>query len=157
MTALAAAWFTTPGWAACIEDRMAVATEPRPTLTVNLADTGGDFETVGAALRRTAIGIRLEDVRVEGTSVTGFRVFVNAPDARFETPIDDPAYVTSFSFFPAPAPGSPAGTFVVDLGPALNRLAAREGMGVDDPVTITLVPVGTEDAQIGLGSLEIVE
>ena len=166
LTALVAAWLAMPSLTACAEDGtvaaddpipLGEAAEPRPTLTLNLADTETGIETVRTALRRTALDIRLVDVTVEGASVTGFRVFFNATDARAETPVDDPAYVASFSFFPAPSVGSPAGTFVIDLEPALTRLAVREDVRLDDLVTLTLVPIGTEDARIGLGSSEIVE
>ena len=158
--ALIAAWTATPGAAACADQSMAgnlvplgEAAEPQPTLTLALGEAAGN-ESVGGP---GTLDVRLADVTVEGSSVTGFRVFVNAPDAGAATPIDDPTYVTSFSFFPAPEEGSAAGSFVVDIGPALTKLAAQGEDRLEAPLTVTLVPIGAEDARIGLGSSELME
>lgn len=153
---VAAMCLATPGLSACAEGDVTSAKEPlpigeaakpRPTLMIDLGETEKD------SLRRASFSVRLAGVMVDGETVTGFHVFVNAPDANADTPVEDPSYVTSFSFFPAPAKGEVAGTFVVNLEPSLARLALRKGMR--DTLTLTLVPIGTEDAAIGLSSSEI--
>ncbi|MEP0210542.1 MAG: hypothetical protein ABJ370_00735 [Paracoccaceae bacterium] len=112
-----------------------------PTLTLDLS----------SPRKGNAAGfdVRLNDVIVEGDGITGFRVFINDPDAEAATSIEDPSYVTSFSFFPDPEPGVPAGTFVVDMDNAISRLL-QNGDELDAELTLTLVPIGASSSRIGL-------
>ncbi|MCB1387278.1 MAG: hypothetical protein KDJ80_15175 [Nitratireductor sp.] len=130
------------------------AAKPQPTLTLDLAASKSG--TVGNALRAGGTDVRLVDVTVEGASVTGFRIFVNKPDASEATPIEEASYAGSVAFFPLPVAGQPSGTFVIDIDPALERMVSKEMVSIDDPLTVTLVPIGAEDARIGLGSSELV-
>lgn len=150
---------TAPSFAECADEHMQLSfdsvsigqsVEPRSTVTLEL----GSNES--SVFSQTDLDVSLTGVMVEGLSVTGFRVFIDAPNADASTPLDDPAYVTSFSFFPTPTEGVPVGTYVIDLEQALARLHERENMSDSDTLTITLVPIGTDDARIGIASSQIV-
>lgn len=133
---------------------------PRPALQLTLTDTptvglNADPLTLGRALLRDALRLRLSDVTVSSEEVTGFRVFLNAPGEVANLTAEDPSFAGSVAFFPIAKPGMPAGSFVLDLDQALDRSLSRNDLRSDAPVTLTLVPIGPADAAIGLGGSEL--
>ncbi|WP_323768841.1 hypothetical protein [Antarctobacter sp.] len=129
----------------------------KAVITLNLTSPEGQVQSVLDALRVPALSVRLKDITVTQGAPEGFRVFVNAKDAGPQTSIDDPAYVASVAFFPQPVVGKSAGSFVVDLTPALDRMAKQDLLAADAPLSLTLVPIGPEDARISVGEPELLK
>lgn len=132
----------------------------RPVLRLTLADAqaeglSADPLTLGGALLRDALRLRLSDVTVSSEAVTGFRIFLNAPRGVADLTAEDPSFAGSVAFFPIAQPGMPAGSFVLDLDQALDRSLSRDDLRSDALVTLTLVPIGPADAAIGLGGSEL--
>jgi hypothetical protein len=80
------------------------------------------------------------------TPAVGVRVFLDAPRVDAATPIDDPHYVGSFTFFDGRggAGAAPAKTaFLLDLGHTLRALGSPERWlrGGDATVTLVAVPL----------------
>ncbi len=75
------------------------------------------------------------------------RVFVNKPDATAETPIDDPHYAGSFSFFndPEHVHQGENPDFLVDLTNAVRRLGGEMDR---DNVDVQLVPVAIPGREV---------
>lgn len=166
---MGAALAAAPVWAGC-DDKAggmtarsamlgeAVAPATRLTLTLATGATEGrgtEPLTLRRALLRDALSLRLVDVTVSDAEVSGFRVFLNAPEGADLTP-KAPSFATSVAFFPTAEPGKSAGTFVIDLAQALEKGLLRDDLRGDAPVQVTLVPIGPEDAEIGLGGSELV-
>ena len=121
-----------------------------------ILDLGGNEEVVRrSTLSSESINLRLCEMVVEGTSVTGFRVFVNNKNAHIGSSIDDPSYLTSFSFFPMPTQDGKVGTFVVGLESTLHTILACDEVTRCKQLTLTIVPIGTDDSRIGFGSSEV--
>lgn len=109
-------------------------------------------------LQSSKVAVRLHNVIVDGAA-TGFRVFLNLPDATPQTPFTHEGYVTSAAFFPlsnAQADGQVVGSFVISLKPALAKLAARGGAIEAELLTITVVPIGDGRAKIGFESSALI-
>ena len=73
------------------------------------------------------------------------RVFLNLPDASAATPISDPHYAGSFSFFLGDHAAHDGGAaklgFIVDVSEALRRLSVAGSLPALDKVDVQLVPV----------------
>jgi hypothetical protein len=70
--------------------------------------------------------------------VTGFRVFVDKPDAKDDTPETDPHYIGAVTFQPAGEDRSPQG-FALDMGPALAQLKERKLLSLIDRLRLTFI------------------
>jgi tyrosinase len=83
------------------------------------------------------------------------RVFVNCPYLSQGTPVNDPHFVGSISFFAAlHSPNMPmASTFSVPLGPALRRLGAA-GKLPRSQIKVQLIPVGPGGVTAPAGTLQ---
>lgn len=100
----------------------------------------------GADARET---LRLTVEGLEAPSVpTVVRVFVNCDYLKADTPINDPHYVGSFTFFEHKGPGGEvhaehAGprTFLLDAAPALRKLKQSDGYSETGPLQVQFVPV----------------
>ncbi len=110
-------------------------------------------------LRGSDITVRLNNMRIADGAATGFRVFLNLPDATPRTPVTHDRYVTSGAFFPLPAGKADSqvvGSFVISLKAALAKLAASPGPIDPMPLTMTVVPIGDQRAKIGFESSVLV-
>ena len=90
------------------------------------------------------------------------RVFVNNASASGATPLDDPSYAGSFSFFSDErhAHGDDGLTYVVDLTDSIRALHRMDRVNTFDAVDIQLVAVPMSDLpqrgdRFNLGSLEL--
>ena len=122
----------------------------RETITLSISDANR-LTTQGSLL------VRLLNLSVIGTNVTGFRVFINKPDASMETSIDDQHYLTSYSFFPVSSSTNGKGTFVIDLPISLlGGMPKNPSTEVSSQINITLVPIGERGSKIGLEDSSLV-
>jgi hypothetical protein len=74
------------------------------------------------------------------------RVFINVPDASVETPLDDPGYVTTISFFGSSdhATAMPAADFSINISRNLARLAAA-GRKTKQVLQLSLLSIDLEN------------
>ena len=81
--------------------------------------------------------------RLEGGKAPGIRVFLNKLDATRSTPVEDPHYVGSFTFFPnSAARDSEHGqAFLLDAAKVIGRLASLKELKVESPLIATLVAI----------------
>jgi hypothetical protein len=137
--------------------------EPAATVVLNLGcglpGTATAESLPSTADASAAYSVRLNDMRIADGSATGFRVFLNLPDATQQTPLTDDHYVTSAAFFPIPSgttDGPPLGSFVISLERTLEKLRL-DGETIDPAkLTLTVVPIGEPQAKIGFESSELV-
>lgn len=122
--------------------------------------TEAALETAGLARQQVYAFIRR--MEPSDSETTQLKVFVNLPDARADTSIENNAnYVTTIGFFgPNTVHGSHdmRPSVAVDLTPALRRLAASGDLSTDD-ISIQLVPVarhaGAVAEPVGVTEVEL--
>ncbi len=87
------------------------------------------------------INLTIERARPVQARGIMLRVFLNNPTANAKTATTDASYVGSISFFPAAGPqtGQP-GDYMLNLAPALRRLAAQKKVDLSGSLEVTLVP-----------------
>lgn len=97
------------------------------------------------------------------------RVFINMPNANAETPIEDPHYAGSFSFFGTQPEGGGGGEdhqhkplFLVNITETLQKLKQRNELNERIPVSVSLVVVPDggrlekQDAELVLEKVEFI-
>jgi len=105
----------------------------RHVTSTTTATTSAPVSTIRLTMEKTR-PVQVRDVML--------RVFLNNPNADRHTPVTDPSYVGSISFFPVIGADSvEPRDYVRTLGPALQRLAARKQLDLNQPLQITFVPV----------------
>ncbi len=130
------------------------------TLVVKLCDPA-ILESIRSSLADSGkklpqVRLRLSDVLIYDPSITAVRIFLNKPNADAQTSTKDESYVDSFTFFPKPELGKPAGTFVIDLDEALTR-ALRDTHPTDAlDLSVSVVPIGdkAQAKSISVGAAE---
>lgn len=90
--------------------------------------------------------IRLSIEGIEVAPDISLRIFLGLPRATAKTPITDPHYAATFTFYAASEPGAPGAarrSFLFDPIRTLKKLAATPGfkIGPTLPVTLVLVPL----------------
>jgi hypothetical protein len=136
---------------------------PKTKIILNLKRGTSGVRTIesplGVLQRQSGIAVRLTNVRVVGSKVYGFRVFLNLPNATLQTPISHDRYVTSRAFSHSPRRSQKiqsVGSFVISIKPALAKAVNAIKGGVQEiPLTITLLPLGDPQARIGFESSEL--
>jgi hypothetical protein len=111
------------------------------TVTVQLPDTAGLAAELAQDEDREAL-LELEFEHVPDPTDFSFLVFVNTPTASPDTPVTDPGFIGTVSFFPAG---------VDHQEPDVVRLPARhaiERINAEGPLSVTLVPVPFPNVQI---------
>lgn len=97
--------------------------------------------------------IEVGELRIAAGERVAVHVFVGQPEATAPAPLDDPAYVGSFSFFPVGG-GEGRQTFAL----ALDRLPSSERerlcSGDPPPITLMLAPV-VQDATADQSQIEV--
>lgn len=104
----------------------------------------GSLRAEGASTADKVLTITFENLTATADSAPVVKVFLGKPDADAKTPVSDPHYVGSTSFFPLPADGPLTATLPV--GRTVARLKAQNpGF---DPATaeVTVVLAPTRDA-----------
>lgn len=95
-------------------------------------------EAFVAGSAEPVLEIQFQDLQAASQAIPGLRVFLGKPDASLDTPLNDPHYVGSISFFP-PGPGDAGGQrFTLPLGETLRKLETRVSPEAAD---VTLIPV----------------
>lgn len=128
-------------------------------------------QIVNSDTARERIFASIEYARLPATSDFTVRVFVNLPDADRRTPITDPHYAGSFTFFGTEPPGAPAATahhrhhtprFLVNLTETVQRLRQRQELRGTTPISLQLVPtpfaqkLEREDTELVLNAIDII-
>jgi hypothetical protein len=129
------------------EPEQATLTNPTP-LTVELPDTSDVTAQLAEDDDREAV-LTLEFEHIAEPPDFGLVVFVNSPAANLDTPLTDPGYLGSIAFF-HPAGGKHEAT-IVQL-PARNAIEQTDTEG---PLSITLVPASSPNAQISPQAIDL--
>lgn len=133
------------------------AVEPSSRVRLDLRESADEAPTIGDLWKQSlaedwSVSIQLEGVEVTGAA-TGFRVFLNEPDADSRTSIDDARYVGSYAFFPLPEGkadvSEEVGGFVVPLKDALIKQGTLNRTDPPDELIVTIVPLGEPDVALG--------
>lgn len=104
-----------------------------------------DFATIVDDNVRDRLFVTVDFASLPRVSDFVVRVFVNLPGASANTPLDDPHFAGSFTFFGTePGPGADMHhhhpRFLVNLTNALQRLRRNNQLAADSPITLQLVP-----------------
>lgn len=144
------------------EETLAKVSNSRPAasaapLTVTIApdaELAGRLRSLTEGGGRTAAPttLRLEvEVGEEPASRVGLRVYVNRPDVSLETPVEDPHYVGSVTFFPQEGAHGRAGghhsggtTFLFDLADTVRELGRSRRFEPAAPVQVQILPVALD-------------
>jgi tyrosinase len=117
---------------------------------------------------RERVFASVEFAQLPPSSDFSVRVFLNLPNANTSTPIEDPHYAGSFTFFGTEAPNAAGGEhkhqpkFLVNLTNTIQRLKGNQELKDATPISLQLVPVPfggkfeREDTQLLLNGIEII-
>ncbi|MEK6288811.1 MAG: tyrosinase family protein [Acidobacteriota bacterium] len=131
----------------------------------------GDFAgIINSDVAKERIFASIEYAQLPASSDFAVRVFINLPNASVATPIDDPHYAGSFSFFGTEQPDAPdhgghkhpAPKFLVNITDTLQRLKRNQELRDGSPISVQLVAAPfagkfeKEDTQLALDKIEII-
>jgi tyrosinase len=117
---------------------------------------------------RERVFASVEFAQLPPSSDFSVRVFLNLPNANTSTPIEDPHYAGSFTFFGTEASNAAGGEhkhqskFLVNLTNTIQRLKGNQEIKDATPISLQLVPVPfagkfeREDTQLVLNGIEII-
>ena len=107
------------------------------------------------------IRLRIEGVKPPMDQETSIRVFVNCPNPTPATPLSDPSYVGSFTFFNGPGKTDRGhaheGNFVLDATSAFQNLYGDANIPREEPVQVKLVGVRLFEEVVAAGLVEEIE
>lgn len=153
-----------------LADRMAV-TAARPMAVATRLSSADFAQLIEGEGRAERVFASIRYAQLPRTNDFAVRVFVNLPSADASTPIDDPHYAGSFSFFGSPPAGVEASPqalskhtpqFLVDLTETIRRLRQRQELRADGELSLQLVAVpfgedfASADTELVLDALEII-
>lgn len=134
-----------------VPERTVISGEPL-TVTLNPAEERMGIIADAVGEGPTMLRLQLDGVVPPGNADVGVRVFINLPDADASTPVGDPHYVTTFTFFEHEGPGheehaNAPKIFYANVTPAVQRLQDADlyTMGDSLEATLVTVPIVPED------------
>jgi hypothetical protein len=90
----------------------------------------------------------IEGIQQPALTTGALRVFLNCKNPSVTTPIDDPSYVGSVSFFGHAAAGHEGHAkfnFVLDIGSTLERLSALGQYDAKAPIDVSLIAIDSRN------------
>jgi hypothetical protein len=155
-----------------LTERVAVSVARPLSLETKLAPHAF-AQIVESDTTRARVFASIEYAQLPATSDFSVRVFVNLPDARPDTPIDDPHYAGGFAFFGTEASDAAAAAgaaahhrmqpkFLVNLTDTIQRLRQRQELTSSTLISLQLVPtpfagkLEREDTELVLNAVDII-
>jgi tyrosinase len=140
-------------------------------LSLRTRPVARNFAAIVEDRAQERIFVSIEYAQLPPRSDFVVRVFLNLPEANRNTPISDPHFAGSFTFFGTEPPANATGQaehrhhkprFLVNATDALQRLRKNQQLADDTEITVHLVPVPfegesqPEDARLVIDQLQLI-
>ena len=122
--------------------------KPPNSLNAVVQDTVTNIHRLGAEAPLPEVFLLIGDVPVPKGSISALRVFLNGKNPSLNTPLDDPSYVGTVSFFGDPnAQGEHAHkvSFLMDVRSNLGLLQDEGLLTSGSPLNVSILPIDTQN------------